>query len=311
MSEETTGFTEAPAGTIEIGCYASLRKANDHALVILSMRLAYWMFPDQGKYRLFVDAAEEEAVRDQLTRFDRENRFWPPKPLVYEKGNPVPILSFLPYLVLLIVTYLIQHRGADLFGESGRMDVVAFVGRHEWWRTITSLTLHSDLAHLIGNLGMGCFFAFFVVQLFGAGSAWLAILLAGALGNAVCACFYYPSEFYSIGASTAVFAAVGLSVGHALKRGIVRYRASGSGSILLPLFVAAVMLGWWGSAGERTDVTSHLFGLLSGILIGGFLSLVRPERLKKFGGIAAVISLLIVLVAWGTALGSVNNFLET
>ena len=302
MSEEITGFPGAPEGTTEIGCYSSLRKANDHALVILSMGLAYWMFPDQGKYRLFVDAVEEDAVRDQLTRFDRENRFWPPKPLVYEKGNPVPILSFLPYLILLVVTYIVQHRGGELIGQRGCMDVLAFVGEHEWWRVITALTLHSDLAHLIGNLGMGCFFAFFVVQLFGAGTAWLAILLAAALANAACAKFYYPAEFYSIGASTAVFAAVGLSVGHALKRGIIRYRELGSGSILLPLFVAAVMLGWWGSAGERTDVTSHLFGLLSGILFGGLLSLVRSERLKKFGNSAAILSLLIVIAAWAAAL---------
>ena len=304
MSEQDFGFAGAPEGAIEVGCYVSLRKANDHALVILSMGLAYWMFPDEGKYRLFVDAAEEDAVRDQLARFDRENRFWPPLRPVYEKGRRVPLLSFLPYIVILIVTYIAQHHGSEpnIFSERGVLGSTAVIGHYEWWRVVTALTLHSDLAHLIGNLGIGCFFSFFVVQYFQAGPAWLAILIAGALGNAVNAWFYYPAEYHALGASTASFAAVGISVGNALKRGLSRYRESGPGSVLLPLFVAAVMLGWWGSSGDRTDVTGHLFGLLTGIVVGGLLSLVGAERLKRLANTCAILTLVLILTAWTFAI---------
>jgi rhomboid protease GluP len=302
MTKEQNDFPDAPEGTTQVGHYKHLKKANDHALVILSMGLAYWMFPDDGKYRVFVDTPQLEAVQEQLARFDKENRFWPPKPLVYEKGKPVGLLSFLPYLIILIAIYAVQHHGANPIEDRGLMNVVAFVQRHEWWRMITALTLHSDLAHLVGNLGMGCFFAFFVVQIFGFGPGWLAILLAGAAGNTLNAWFYYPSEFYSMGASTALFAGVGLIVGNALRQGMTHYKESGMQSIGFPLFVALVMLGWWGSAGIRTDVTAHLFGLLAGILLGLVLAMIRPERLAKYRYLCMVLTFLLIAIAWYFAL---------
>ena len=53
----------------------------------------------------------------------------------------------------------------------------------QWWRTITALTLHVDHGHLLGNLLAGVVIGTVTAQLLGQGLAWLAILLAGSIGN--------------------------------------------------------------------------------------------------------------------------------
>lgn len=290
-----------PEEMVQVGCYSSLKLANEHALVILSMGLAYWMYPDEDKYWLHVDVNSLDAVKEQLRKFDRENRFWPPPAIVYPEGEPVSLSRFIPYVSILIGFYIMQHNGSLRMDLAGSMDVEAFIEKHEWWRMITALTLHSDLAHLTGNLGMGCFFAFFVIQIFGSGIGWFAILCAGALGNTLNAWFHYPSEYHSMGASTSVFAAVGLIVGNALRDGLSRSHESVLKSLFFPLFVALVMLGWWGSAGARTDVTAHLFGLIVGIVLGVLLALVRRELLRKAQYICALAALLIIAVSWWAA----------
>lgn len=290
-----------PEETVQVGCYSSLKLANEHALVVLSMGLAYWMYPDGDKYWLHVDVNSLDAVKEQLEKFDRENRFWPPPAIVYPPGEAVSLFGFIPYLSILIGAYILQHNGPLRMDMLGRMDVEAFVGRREWWRMITALTLHSDLAHLTGNLGMGCFFAFFVIQIFGWGIGWFAILCAGSLGNALNAWFHYPSEYYSIGASTSVFAAVGLIVGNALWDRLSRSYEPVLKSLFFPLFVAMVMLGWWGSAGARTDVTAHLFGLIAGVFIGILLALVRREFLRRVQYLCALAALLVIAVSWWAA----------
>ena len=45
----------------------------------------------------------------------------------------------------------------------------------QWWRTITALTLHSGLAHLISNLVFGCAFGGLAAHSLGSGLAWFSI----------------------------------------------------------------------------------------------------------------------------------------
>src|SRR5438034_78811 len=55
----------------------------------------------------------------------------------------------------------------------------------EPWRTVTALTLHADLPHLLGNTAAGAALFAAVCRTLGPGvGAWL-ILLAGAGGNAL------------------------------------------------------------------------------------------------------------------------------
>jgi hypothetical protein len=62
-----------------------------------------------------------------------------------------------------------------------------------------------------------------VAQLLGSGLAWLAILLAGALGNALNALVQSPKHT-AIGASTAIFGALGILSGYMRRSRVVPWR---------------------------------------------------------------------------------------
>ncbi len=81
------------------------------------------------------------------------------------------------------------------------------------WRAVTALTLHADGTHVLGNAISGTVFASAVHRRLGAGGSALAILASGILGNLGNALWHRSigdPGHGSIGASTAVFGAIGL-----------------------------------------------------------------------------------------------------
>ena len=79
----------------------------------------------------------------------------------------------------------------------------------EWWRALTALGLHADMGHLLSNVVLGSILGVLLAQLVGAGLTWLVIVIGGGAGNLVAA-YLEPAEHAAIGASTAVFATLGL-----------------------------------------------------------------------------------------------------
>lgn len=171
----------------------------------------------------------------------------------------------------------------------------------ESWRTVTALTLHLDAGHIIANLVFGAVFGYLAGQVLGGGVAWLVIVTAGALGNFMNALVQAPTHS-SIGASTAVFAALGVIVSHALRRwGDDRERPLRRWS---PLIGGVVLLAFTGVGGERTDVAAHVTGFLAGLLLG-WVGCGLPHRwlasreVQKWAGFATI---AIVSTAWIIAL---------
>jgi membrane associated rhomboid family serine protease len=170
----------------------------------------------------------------------------------------------------------------------------------EWWRPVTALTLHGDAAHLSANLFFGAVFGALAGMAVGGGVAWLAILVGGALGNALNALVQAPSHA-SIGASTAVFAALGLVVMHAF-----RYRHALPATPLRrwsPLVGGVLLLAWTGTGGERTDVVAHLTGFLAGLALGAPVNgapaaWLRRRELQAGAGALAV---ALVVLCWARA----------
>ena len=79
----------------------------------------------------------------------------------------------------------------------------------ETYRTVTALTLHAHFAHVFGNAVVAFVLLGAVGQALGPGVAALLTLLAGASGNWATAQWYGPGHA-SLGASTAIFGALGL-----------------------------------------------------------------------------------------------------
>jgi membrane associated rhomboid family serine protease len=135
----------------------------------------------------------------------------------------------------------------------------------EWWRTITALSLHVELGHMMGNLAFGVVISLLVAALLGSGLAWLAILLAGAFGNALDA-LVHPAGQTAIGASTAWFGALGVLSGHTRRSQVIPWR--GGLRRWAPIGAGIMLLAFLGFGGERTAVGAHVAGFAVGVVIG-------------------------------------------
>ena len=256
-----------PPGLVEVGRYLSEREAADHGLVVLAMRLGYWIEPVSGGYSLRVAAASAEDVRRQLALYDRESTNWPPR------LRPLARLRFawavpLAWAISCVLVFRLQLRWPDRFEDFGALQADALFGRGEWWRPVTALFLHGDLGHLVANLGAGFFMFGLVLGGLGSGRGGLALAAAAVVGNIAAAALHPWSGYSSIGASTAVFAALGLLTGAA-----VRDAFGGAGSfswraLLLPVLAGVSLLALYGSGGVQTDVIAHGTGFAAGALLG-------------------------------------------
>jgi rhomboid protease GluP len=202
-------------------------------------------------------------------------------------------------LILLLTAY---SAGIGLFGADwlslGALDAAA---ARQWWRAVTALTLHLDQEHLLGNLLFGVFAGIAAGRLLGPGVAWSSILAAGALANYV-EILIAPASHRAVGASTAVFAALGLLAGLAWRQRLTLrerrwYRWA-------PLIAGICLLTLLGAGTAHVDVLGHGLGFVFGVGFGWLHARVQVprnhgRRLQIITGAAAV---LLVCVAWALAL---------
>ena len=145
---------------------------------------------------------------------------------------------------------------------------LAVVDNLEIYRPFTALFLHGDLEHLMGNVVLGVIFFLFVSNSFGPLRGWFLILLSGFLGNTLNAVIHHPDAFRSLGASTAVFGALGLLVGTGLDVAW-RERSYRRGlQAFVPLLAGLILFSIHGIGGPGTDVMAHIWGLFFGIILG-------------------------------------------
>jgi len=169
---------------------------------------------------LLVDPRRElidERAADVLSAYLRENRDPEPK---RKRELPAPGDAFAGVAVsaLLLIFFFITgpRNSAVIWFERGSADAERIL-LGELWRTVTALTLHADIAHAFANALVGALFIGAVCSVLGAGVGCAFVLLSGAAGNLANALFH-SSHHISVGASTAVFGAVGLLSGLAVAR---------------------------------------------------------------------------------------------
>jgi len=284
--------------------YESRNRAecSDRALVLASLRIPYQIVDDTDSCALIVPAEYSAQAMDQLIQYDDENPpAIVPKKVVVQYQDAVP--GLIGYaLIIGGVTALAGFAASNSeWVVAGRVDG-ALIRAGEWWRTITALTLHSGLRHIIGNLVFGAMFGLFAGRLLGSGVAWLTILLAGASGNLLNT-LLLDSAHRSLGASTAVFAALGLVAGYVWRGKLMAqdrwpYRVG-------PIVGGFALLMYTGTGGENTDVGAHLMGFLCGLGGGILLSPVRTRLVDaKLQVVSGFVAIVIVCGAWIAALQS-------
>lgn len=262
-----------------------------------SLSIPYEILTDQDKNYLVVPDNSVEQAKYELWQYNVENQT--PKESspritpVYQNGLP----GVVAYVVIVCtVTWLAGESAFDRdWLATGRIDG-SLIRQGEWWRIFTALTLHSGLGHLIGNIGFGILFGLLAGSIAGPGAAWLTIVVASGVGN-LFNTLLLDSTHRAIGASTAVFAALGLVAGFSWRAKMMAqdrwpYR-------LGPIIGGIALLAYTGTGDENTDIGAHLSGFACGFGGGIILTMVatylpRP-KLQLASGIAAV---TLIAVSW-------------
>jgi rhomboid protease GluP len=297
------------AGEPQIEVYRSTRRrdADEHALVLAAVGIGCTMHKLDGVITLLVPASQALRARQQLVQYAHENQGHGAERRQAGKTPPARrLIDGLPGAVgcagILVLLHAWSRQGAffqDWLPAGAAQARLILAG--EWWRTITALGLHADLSHLASNVAFGTIFGLLVAQMFGSGLGWLAILLAGAAGNLLNA-LIQSGGHTAIGASTAVFAAVGILSGVMLRR--KRYRHAPGLRRWAPLAGGLMLLVYLGLGGERTDIGGHVAGFAVGVVAGVMLAQVRDRlpqsaRAQRVFGAAAA---LLFATAWAFAL---------
>ncbi len=256
---------------VPVGHFDSLHEANEHGLVILAMGEACRVepAPAAGQFDLQAERGPAVNIAGELDEYAKEQ--------AEEKARPParhfptrPAGAWLCCLWALILTAVFVRQAADdTLVERGASSSIGLFARGEWWRPFTALFLHADIPHLVGNLLAGCLFATFVARSAGAVRGWLLIFASGIAGNVLTAWVMYPQPFISLGASTAVFGALGILSGMGLIEMLHERTRRQVARITAPLLAGLVLLSWLGSGTQgQTDVLAHVFGFGSGLAAG-------------------------------------------
>ena len=129
----------------------------------------------------------------------------------------------------------------------------------------------------------------------GSGVGWLMILASGIFGNLMNA-LAYETGHMSVGASTAVFGAVGILCAFQA----VNAARTGKGWKRTALVFGSglALLAFLGTS-ARSDVGAHLFGFLCGVLMGGAYRLWMGHALGVKGQVlCGIIAASTMLLSW-------------
>jgi rhomboid protease GluP len=273
---------------------------DERALVLTALGISSVIAFDGDDFLLLVDEVDEASARHQLRQYAAETRpvVVPSPERWYGKAW---IGAALYALMLMFVAYALSNGWGRLDAFSiGELNA-GRVQAGEWWRAWTSLTLHVDVSHLAGNLGAGVWIGYLAARTLGPGLSWLLIVTGGALANLLEG-LLGPSDYLSVGASTAIFTALGLLCAHTW-RTRAQWRQHWARRFG-PIIAGVILLGFLGSGGENTDLVAHALGFTVGVTFGVLVALPRvsvalahiPEWLS---GLLALCS---IVLAWGLAL---------
>ncbi|GFK92482.1 hypothetical protein NNJEOMEG_00307 [Fundidesulfovibrio magnetotacticus] len=260
----------AEAGLQEL----DLETARQWSLALSARQVPHRVRQGWPGLRLLVPASRLEEAQGELRAFLAEN---PPRPVALPDFRPRATLWVeLPGVLwsLAAVTAFLTMTGseatlgaflADWHGRGG--GDTALMAQGQWWRAVTALTLHADIAHLMGNVCLGGTFLVLLARQAGLGTAWFLAVAGGALANLAKIPLQRPG-YHFLGSSTAVFAALGALAGVR----VVRLGRDLSWKRALPFAAGVMILAFLGVGSEeearRIDLAGHFMGFGAGFGLG-------------------------------------------
>jgi len=283
-------------------------RAREWALVLSARGVPHGLSRDGELWRIRVPARHAAQAVEEIRTYIREN-------LAAETGlphllRPIPtrsvawVMAGLGFLFVFLISDPVFFGKRLNFVHLGAGDTGAMLFSGQWWRAVTALTLHADMAHLLGNVAVGWLFMAFLCREAGVGTGFFLAVAAGVAGNVLKAVIQGPGHHF-LGASTAVFGALGVLGGlrtlYGMRGFSLRQVAPfGAGLMLLALLGAGDEEG-----GNKIDLAGHFFGFAAGMVLGvadGALMARgwRPDG-RLVDGILGTVAVLAVLMAWMSA----------
>jgi membrane associated rhomboid family serine protease len=292
---------DAPPNLVEVFRSLQMADCDQQTLILSAVGIHSWTVVRGGIFVVVVDEDSEALARRHLSEVAQEAATPAPAPKPLKLHSHAWTGSIIYVLTMIGVAYA---AGANLAGfdwlAAGSLNG-AIPSTHEWWRVVTALTLHADVGHLVSNLLFGVILGYFASRSLGSGVAWAGILVGAMMGNALDA-LWMPEEQRSIGASTAVFAILGVLSAYAwtLEAAIHLKWAKRLG----PLIAGVILLGFLGAGGERTDVVAHITGFISGCALGVVFGKIPERRFDspRLQLAAGALAVAAVGAAWALAL---------
>jgi len=253
-----------------LGPVNRLAQLREWTLVLSSVGIAHAVRDIGDGWVILVSEEDQARAAEAIRLYEAENRNWPPRRqrelLPYARSLVAPLLML--SLVLFFSVTGPASRSSEWFARGTASSERILHG--ELWRAVTALTLHADTLHVLGNALTGSIFLSAVNRRLGDGRGPLVVLLAGTLGNLMNA-VWHRSGHLSIGASTAVFGAVGVLAATQLA---LDRREKGRPWLerVAPVVGGLALLGLLG-ASPHSDLLAHLFGLGAGLAVGVATSL--------------------------------------
>ena len=254
------------SGLVPVGRFQSPQEAQEYALVVLAMRLDCLItIEEEGGYLIHGEEAFVEAIREEFQLYREEQVYQPSPVTVPIFGSGVELALLWVGILLFCFTRQIQYPDVETKYVSSTLGIVI---EGEWYRAFTALFLHGDMPHLLGNAAFGTVFGILVANSFGPLKGWGLILLSGFIGNLLNVFIRFPESYFGLGASTAVFGALGLLVGSGLDVAW-RERSFRKGvRSFTPLLAGLTIFVMNGIGGPGIDTLAHLTGMVSGIVLG-------------------------------------------
>lgn len=268
------------------------QKASEWSLVLASAGIAH----RTGACDVLVAGADAARAARLIATYEEENRA-PAADEAPPEWGPTPA-AWIAASALLAFHLVTGGRISASFWFAAGAAESARILDGELWRVVTALTLHVDPAHVAGNAVACVVFGSAVCRALGPGLGLAAILFSGAGGNLVNA-LVRGAGYSSVGASTALFGAVGIL--GALQ--VSRRRARRHGwRAWAPFGAALALLAWLGMSTE-SDVLAHAFGFVVGAVSGGVLARVPPSwRTPRAQTVFTAATVATVCLAWAAAL---------
>ena len=277
-------------------------QANTCGLVLSSSGISYRVKRGNKGWEVWVDEEIYDRALDTIKEYFEENQDTAPVLAPTEDEFQKTYTGIWAAVIISAwhMAFLSNNNIAEdirRYGASA-MDIL----HGEWFRLVTALMLHADGFHLIGNMVGIALFGTAVCGIAGYGVGWLMILATGIVGNFFNAVLMKAGHI-SIGASTAIFGAIGILAGHQFYK---RYRIPGKRvRAWLPLGGGLALLGFLGSGGH-SDLTAHLFGFMPGILLGILYALrFRRRQERPIQRYCLLLLFGILILSWLTAFSSV------